>query len=100
MMLRDGLTRWVAPTITGEVTVELRRGDDYTLIDTRAERMAYDPHKLSMEKVASAFAPEDRIGALEMQTIAVADNRAQLVEHMRAIAGVVPAPLLGEGEKS
>jgi argininosuccinate synthase len=82
MMLKDGLTRWVAPSVTGSVTIELRRGDDYTLLDTRAEHMAYDPHKLSMEKVASAFSPEDRLGALELQNLSVMDNRAFLVNHL------------------
>jgi len=48
--------------------------------------MAYDPHKLSMEKVAGAFSPEDRIGALEMQNLSVQDNRDFLVEHLRALA--------------
>ena len=67
-MLKDALVRWVATSVTGSVTLELRRGDDYTLVATRAPHMAYDPDKLSMEKVESAFSPEDRIGALEMQT--------------------------------
>jgi len=102
MMLKDALTRWVAPAVTGEVTVELRRGDDYTLLDTRAQYMAYDPHKLSMEKVASAFTPEDRIGALEMQNLSVLDNRAFL-GHLLTSLGALPASqpdlpeLLGDG---
>jgi argininosuccinate synthase len=86
MMLKTALTQWVAPSITGEVTLELRRGEDYSILKTRADNMAYDPHKLSMEKVASAFTPEDRIGALEMQNLSVEDNRAFLVEHLRAIS--------------
>ena len=88
MMLKDALTRWVAPTITGEVTLELRRGDDYTILDTKAAHMAYAPHKLSMEKVASAFTPEDRIGALEMQNLSVGDNRALLLHHLRSVAAL------------
>jgi argininosuccinate synthase len=84
MMLKDALTRWVAPTISGSVTIELRRGDDYTIAETRASAMAYDPDKLSMEKVASAFSPEDRIGALEMQNLSVGDNRALLLRWMSA----------------
>ncbi len=106
MMLKTALTQWVAPSISGQVTLELRRGDDYTLVATRAEHMAYDPHKLSMEKVESAFAPEDRIGALEMQSLSVQDNRDFLVEHLRALAklpagGETPAltALLSEDEK-
>ena len=57
MMLKDALTRWVAPAVTGTVTLELRRGDDYTILDTRAEHMAYDPDKLSMEKVGQRLLP-------------------------------------------
>jgi argininosuccinate synthase len=106
MMLKTGLTQWVAPSITGQVTLELRRGDDYTIVDTRAEHMAYAPHKLSMEKVASVFSPEDRIGALEMQNLSVQDNRDFLVEHLRALAKLPPggdrpalAALLSEADK-
>jgi argininosuccinate synthase len=104
MMLKDALTRWVAPSVTGEVTVELRRGEDYTLLDTRAAHMAYAPDKLSMEKVASAFSPEDRIGALEMQNISVEDNRAFLQHHLDAVARLaegesVLGRLLGTGEE-
>jgi argininosuccinate synthase len=85
LMLKDALTRWVAPTISGQVTLELRRGDDYTIVETRAEHMSYDPHKLSMEKVDSAFSPEDRIGALEMQNLSVGDNRALLLHHLDSV---------------
>ncbi|MFL5354273.1 argininosuccinate synthase [Archangium sp.] len=105
LMLKDGLSRWVAPSITGSVTVELRRGDDYTLLDTQAQHMAYDPDKLSMEKVASAFTPEDRIGALEMQNLAVGDNRALLLHHLSSIrqlsggTGTGIAQLLGDGDE-
>jgi len=106
MMLKTGLTQWVSPSITGEVKIELRRGDDYTILETRADHMAYAPEKLSMEKVASAFSPEDRIGALEMQNLSVQDNRDFLVEHLRSLAklpagGDRPAlaALLSENEK-
>jgi argininosuccinate synthase len=85
MMLKDALVRWVATSITGSVTLELRRGDDYTILATRAPHMAYDPDKLSMEKVESAFSPEDRIGALEMQVLAVGDNRALLLHHLSTL---------------
>jgi argininosuccinate synthase len=106
MMLKDALTRWVAPSITGTVTLELRRGEDYSLLDTRAEHMAYDPHKLSMEKVASAFSPEDRMGALELQNLSVLDNRDFLTHHLAALrlpaAPDAPAlaELLGEDGKT
>jgi argininosuccinate synthase len=85
MMLKDALTRWVAPAITGTVAMELRRGEDYSLLDTRAEHMSYDPHKLSMEKVESMFSPEDRMGALELQNLSVLDNRGFLVHHFQTL---------------
>ena len=86
MMLKDALTRWVSPAITGRVRIELRRGDDYTIASTHAQYMSYGPDKLSMEKVENpAFTPEDRIGALELQNLSVGDNRALLLHH---IAGV------------
>src|SRR5436190_11638762 len=91
-MLRDGLTRWVAPSVTGSVRLELRRGDDYTILETRAQYMAYAPDKLSMEKVASAFTPEDRIGALELQNISIGDNRSLLLHHLSGLALGGPVP--------
>ncbi|MBL8603008.1 MAG: argininosuccinate synthase [Myxococcales bacterium] len=86
LLLKDALTRWIAPAVTGEVTVELRRGEDYSLLATRAEYMAYGPEKLSMERVEDAmFTPEDRIGALELQNLPVTDNRALLLHHLDAV---------------
>jgi argininosuccinate synthase len=82
LLLKDGLTRWIATGVTGTVTVELRRGEDYSVLSTEAACSAYAPDKLSMEKTASAFTPEDRIGALELQNIAVADNRALLLHYL------------------
>jgi argininosuccinate synthase len=102
MLLKDGLTRWIAPSITGSVKLELRRGDDYSILATRAEYMAYGPDKLSMEKVEDpAFTPSDRIGALEMQNLSVTDNRAFLVHHLESVARLgapseVLAGLLGD----
>ncbi|HEY5921469.1 MAG TPA: argininosuccinate synthase [Kofleriaceae bacterium] len=91
-LLKDGLTRWVAPSVTGEVTLELRRGDDYTIVATRAEYMAYGPDKLSMERVEEpAFTPEDRIGALELQNLSVGDNRALLLHHLSSLRQLAPA---------
>jgi argininosuccinate synthase len=87
MLLKDAFTRWVAPSVSGEVSLELRRGDDYTILDTRADYMSYDPDKLSMEKVEdAAFAPADRIGALELQNLSVIDNRNLLVHHLASLA--------------
>jgi argininosuccinate synthase len=90
MLLKDALLRWLAPSVSGSVTLELRRGDDYSILDTQAEYMAYAPEKLSMEKVASAFSPEDRIGALELQTLAVTDNRALLLHHLQNVGRLSP----------
>jgi argininosuccinate synthase len=102
MMLKDALMKWVAPTVSGTVTLELRRGEDYSIMKTEAPYMSYDPHKLSMEKVAAMFTPEDRIGALELQNLSVTDNRALLIEHIkgaRRLAGGDPVTaLLGDGE--
>ena len=85
-LLKDALTRWVAPSVTGEVTLDLRRGDDYTIVKTTAEHMSYGPDKLSMERVETpAFTPEDRIGALELQNLSVGDNRDLLLHHLDSL---------------
>ncbi|MEY3094386.1 MAG: argininosuccinate synthase [Candidatus Nanopelagicaceae bacterium] len=79
LMLRESLTRWVASAITGEVTLRLRRGDDYSIIDTRGEGFSYHPEKLSMERTESAaFGPTDRIGQLTMRNLDIADTRSKL----------------------
>lgn len=92
MMLKDALARWIAPSITGSVTIELRRGDDYTIVSTAGDNMAYDPHKLSMEKVEGLFTPEDRMGALEMQNLSVLDNRAFLLNHLEVSRRLAEGP--------
>jgi argininosuccinate synthase len=75
LMLRDSLERWVASMVTGEVTIELRRGDDYTILDTQGE-LTYDPERLSMERSSTAFTPRDRIGQLAVQVNDLADTRS------------------------
>jgi argininosuccinate synthase len=86
MMLKDGLCRWVAPSVSGEVRLELRRGDDYTILSTRAEASSYAPEKLSMEKVKEpAFTQEDRIGALEVQNLSVDDNRERVLLQLESL---------------
>jgi argininosuccinate synthase len=100
LMLKEAITRWVAPAVTGTVTIELRKGDDYTILHTTAAQSAYEPDKLSMEKTASAFTPEDRIGALEMQSLGVLDNRELLMHFAKALgkgSGPLSELLLGEG---
>jgi argininosuccinate synthase len=76
-MLREALERWVAAPVSGEVTIELRRGDDYTILDTRGE-LSYDPERLSMERSATAFTAADRIGQLNMKLNDVTDTRVLL----------------------
>jgi argininosuccinate synthase len=78
LMLRDALQRWVAAPITGEVDVELRRGDDYTILDTRGEGFSYAPERLSMERSATAFSAADRIGQLNVKINDVMDARRML----------------------
>jgi argininosuccinate synthase len=83
LMLREAAQRWVASAITGEVTLELRRGNDYSLLDTTSPNLTYHPERLTMEKGASAFTPQDRIGQLTMRTLDIADTRDKLREYGR-----------------
>jgi argininosuccinate synthase len=85
MLLKESLVRWISSAITGEVTLELRRGDDCTIMSTHAAQASYAPERLSMEKTAGAFSPEDRIGALELQNISVADNRSLLLHYAQTL---------------
>ena len=79
LMLRESLTRWVASAVTGEVTLRLRRGDDYSIINTTGPALSYHPDKLSMERTTdAAFGPTDRIGQLTMRNLDIADTRAKL----------------------
>jgi len=79
LMLRESLTRWVASAVTGEVTLRLRRGDDYSVINTTGPALSYHPDKLSMERTEdAAFGPTDRIGQLTMRNLDIADTRAKL----------------------
>jgi argininosuccinate synthase len=85
LMLRDALQRWVAAVVTGEVTVELRRGDDYTILDTSGENLSYDPERLSMERSTTTFSAADRIGQLAVQVNDIVDTRRMLTRqrHLR-----------------
>jgi argininosuccinate synthase len=79
LMLRDMLQKWVGKPISGTVTLELRRGDDYTILDTESENLTYKPERLSMEKVENApFTPQDRIGQLTMRNLDITDSREKL----------------------
>src|SRR5438105_10921668 len=78
-MLRETAQRWVARAVTGEVTLELRRGNDYSLLNTESPNLTYAPERLSMEKVDdAAFTPADRIGQLTMRNLDISDTRAKL----------------------
>ncbi len=79
LMLRESIQRWVASVVTGEVTIRLRRGEDYTILRTDGDVFSYDPDKLSMERTENAaFGPLDRIGQLTMRNLDIADSRAKL----------------------
>ena len=93
LMLRETAQRWVAKAVTGEVTLELRRGNDYSILNTESPNLTYQPERLSMEKVENAaFTPLDRIGQLTMRNLDISDTRAKLGVY--AQAGLVQ---LGEG---
>jgi argininosuccinate synthase len=100
MMLRDTLQRWVARAVTGEVVLELRRGNDYSILDTTSPHLTYHPERLTMEKGESAFSPQDRIGQLTMRNLDIADTREKLIEYLKSgliAGGDAPLPLLLEG---
>ncbi|MDE2175473.1 MAG: argininosuccinate synthase [Betaproteobacteria bacterium] len=93
MMLRESAQRWVARAITGEVTLELRRGNDYSILNTESPNLTYAPERLSMEKVEDApFSPADRIGQLTLRNLDITDTRAKL--GIYAKTGLIS---LGEG---
>jgi argininosuccinate synthase len=82
IMLRESLTRWIGRTITGEVTLRLRRGEDYSILRTEGPTLSYHPDKLSMERTEdAAFGPVDRIGQLTMRNLDIADSREKLEQY-------------------
>jgi argininosuccinate synthase len=91
MMLRTEAQRWVARAITGEVVLELRRGNDYSILDTRSPNLTYKPERLTMEKGELMFSPQDRIGQLTMRNLDIIDTRDKLLTYAKA--GVIaPSP--------
>ena len=98
LMLRESIQRWVGSAVTGEVTLRMRRGDDYTILNTEGPALSYHPDKLSMERVGDqAFGPEDRIGQLTMRNLDIADSRARLEQYAQlGIVGGATAQLVGE----
>ncbi|MEO6827284.1 MAG: argininosuccinate synthase [Microbacteriaceae bacterium] len=100
LMLRESIQRWVGSAVTGEVTLRLRRGDDYTILDTTGPALSYHPGKLSMERVGdAAFGPGDRIGQLTMRNLDIADSRSRLEQYAASgIIGGATAELVGRLE--
>src|ERR671926_1290744 len=96
LMIRESLQRWVGAAVTGEVTLRLRRGEDWSILDTTGPAFSYHPDKLSMERTEdSAFGPVDRIGQLTMRNLDIADSRAKLEQYARIgmVGGRTPAAI-------
>jgi argininosuccinate synthase len=100
LMLRESIQRWVAVLVTGTVTLRLRRGEDYSVLDTSGPAFSYHPDKLSMERTDNAaFGPVDRIGQLTMRNLDIADSRAKLEQYAGRAGGLLSrSPLFGELE--
>src|SRR5690606_16387315 len=84
IMLRETAQRWVARAVTGEVTLELRRGNDYSILNTESPNLTYQPERLTMEKGESTFSPRDRIGQLTMRNLDIVDTRDKLFTYVKA----------------
>src|SRR5579863_2120440 len=102
MMLRESAQRWIARPVTGEVTLELRRGNDYSLLDTTSPHLTYRPDRLTMEKGEGEFTPQDRIGQLTLRNLDITDTRDKLRVYTEAgVLGPGTAsalPQLGKGK--
>ena len=103
LMLRDSMQRWVARAVTGEVVVELRRGNDYSILDTTSPNITYHPERLTMEKGEAFFTPADRIGQLTMRNLDILDTRDKLIQYTKsgllASGEGSPLPKLTDGKK-
>src|ERR1700733_10310123 len=104
IMLRESAQRWVAKAITGEVTVEVRRGNDYSILNTESPNLTFHPERLSMEKTESTFSPRDRIGQLTMRNLDITDTRDKLLTYaasglLTLSQGSEMPQLAGAGEK-
>jgi argininosuccinate synthase len=103
LMLREAAQHWVARPITGEVTLELRRGNDYSLLNTDSPNLTFKPERLSMEKTESTFSPKDRIGQLTMRNLDITDSREKLITYAKSglikLSTGTEMPLLNDGEK-
>src|SRR4051812_17794770 len=102
LMLRETAQRWVARAITGEVTVQLRRGNDYSILNTDSPNLTYKPERLTMEKGEAFFSPQDRIGQLTMRNLDITDTREKLITYVNTgllqPAAASPLPQLSAGE--
>jgi argininosuccinate synthase len=102
LMRRESAQRWVARAITGEVTVQLRRGNDYSILNTESPNLTYKPERLTMERGEAFFSPQDRIGQLTMRNLDIADTRDKLMTYVKtgllAPAAGSPLPRLSDGE--
>jgi argininosuccinate synthase len=99
LMLRESIQRWVASLVTGQVTLRLRRGEDYSVLDTRGPALSYHPDKLSMERTDNAaFGPVDRIGQLTMRNLDIADSRSKLEQYAGFRGQLTRTYLAGELE--
>ncbi len=103
IMLRESAQRWVARAITGEVTIELRRGNDYSILNTESANLTYQPERLTMEKGDGPFSPQDRIGQLTMRNLDISDTRQKLAIYqstgLLATSTAVSLPLLDKHNK-
>jgi argininosuccinate synthase len=102
LKLRESAQRWVARAVTGEVTVQLRRGNDYSILNTESPNLTYKPERLTMEKGEAFFTPQDRIGQLTMRNLDITDTREKLVTYVKA-GLIAPSlgssmPMLSDGE--
>jgi argininosuccinate synthase len=104
LMLRESAQHWVAKAVTGEVILELRRGNDYSILDTKSPNLTYHPERLTMEKGETYFTPADRIGQLTMRNLDIIDTRDKL--RVYGEAGLLGGsespvtPLLGKSKKT
>ena len=103
IMLREAAQRWVAKPVTGSVTLELRRGNDYTILNTESPNLTFAPERLSMEKTESTFSPRDRIGQLTMRNLDITDTRAKLQTYAQTglltLSHGTEMPQLNDGTK-
>jgi argininosuccinate synthase len=103
IMLRESAQRWVARPITGEVTLELRRGNDYSILNTESENLTFKPERLTMEKGESTFSPRDRIGQLTMRNLDITDTRDKLLVYAKSglltLSHDAEMPKLNSGER-